>query len=635
MLQPRLFLRVGLFLRARSLSLLSCLLAAAFWQADQCCATGAAWAAQQPPGSVFSEAKTLAAAEGMPGDKFGNAVSISGDIAAVGVKTADVNGRRNRGAVYIYERHRGGADNWGLVKVLAASDGAAGDGFGVSVAVSGRTVVVGADGDNVGSNVNQGSAYIFERDAGGPNNWGEVKKLVAADGARNDHFGIAVAISGDTIIVSADRADVGANEDQGAVYVFRRDTGGAGNWGEAQKLTAPDGAADDAFGVAVAAGGDVIIVGADHADIGRNSNRGAAYVFARSRAADALSFIRKLLADDGAASDNFGGAVAVSGETVVVGACCHDVGRNTNQGAAYVFERHYPWPDNWGQTQKLIGIGSERSAQFSSAIAIDGNLMAVGAPLDDVEGNADQGVVYIFSRNEGGPGRWGLLRQLSAADGEAGDEFGSVVAVGGETVVVGVPRDDMGGEDRGSARVFTAFPIALLPETLAVGTVGADYFQPLTVAGGVAPYGFAVTSGELPRGLVLNGLRGVISGVPSATGKSVFTLTLTDARGAHAVSAYAVTVICPQIRLSPDKLPDARVVKSYRQMITATFTPASAAPFNFKITNGSLPLGLALDGATGVISGTPKFVGIYRLTIGVTDSYGCAAVRDYVLRVSF
>ena len=130
-----------------------------------------------------------------------SAVSISGDTAVVGTLAGDVGSNANQGVAYIFERHQGGTDNWGLVKTLTAPDGAKDDKFGLGVAISNDTVVVGAPFADVGGHSNQGAAYIFQRNAGGPNNWGEIKKIAAADGTANNQFGASIDISNDTIVV--------------------------------------------------------------------------------------------------------------------------------------------------------------------------------------------------------------------------------------------------------------------------------------------------------------------------------------------------------------------------------------------------------------------------------------------------
>ena len=218
---------------------------------------------------------------------------------------------------------------WGGQKKLTASDGAATDSFGNSVALSGDTALVGALGGDVGAFADQGSAYVFVRSGA---TWTQQQKLVASDGAYSDQFGVSVALSGDTALVGAPSDQVGVNADQGSAYVFVR----SGTiWAEQQKLTASDGAADDLFGIAVTLSGDTALVGAHSDDVGANANQGSAYVFVRSGATWTQQ--QKLVASDGAYVDQFGVSVALSGDTALVGAHSDDVGANANQGSAYVF----------------------------------------------------------------------------------------------------------------------------------------------------------------------------------------------------------------------------------------------------------------------------------------------------------
>ncbi len=162
------------------------------------------------------------------------------------------------------------------MKKLLASDAQAGDFFGYGVAVSGDTVVAGALYKDTGG-ISAGTAHVFERDQGGADNWGEVKKLTASDAEEFDNFGVSVAISGDSAVVGARVEDVGGSY-AGAAYAFQRNNGGAGNWGEVKKLTASDAHAFDLFGVSVAVSGDTAVVGAWHEDAGGN-DAGAVYVF--------------------------------------------------------------------------------------------------------------------------------------------------------------------------------------------------------------------------------------------------------------------------------------------------------------------------------------------------------------------
>ncbi len=166
--------------------------------------------------------------------------------------------------------------NWDEVKKLLASDAQAGDFFGISVAVSGDTAVVGAFHEGAGG-IRAGAAYVFVRDQGGADNWGQVKKLIASDAETGDYFGYKMAVSGDTAVVGATNEDAGGSR-AGAAYVFQRNQGGADTWGEVKKLTASDAQADDRFGLSVAVSGDSAVVGAYFEDAG-GGNAGAAYVF--------------------------------------------------------------------------------------------------------------------------------------------------------------------------------------------------------------------------------------------------------------------------------------------------------------------------------------------------------------------
>ncbi len=193
-------------------------------------------------------------------------MAISGQRIVVGSLYAEVGSTWNQGAVYIYQRS---GSNWVEQPRIFASDGAEWDYFGCAVAISGDTLVVGAYADDIGLNEDQGSSYVFVADGG---SWVQQAKLVAADGAALDRFGKAVAIDGDRAVVRASDADVGATTDQGSAYSYTR-TGTT--WDPEKKLTASDGANWDYLGHAIALDGDTIVVSAP----GDDSSRGSVYVF--------------------------------------------------------------------------------------------------------------------------------------------------------------------------------------------------------------------------------------------------------------------------------------------------------------------------------------------------------------------
>jgi len=210
----------------------------------------------------------------------------------VGAKGDDDNGSSS-GSAYLF--HTDGA----FEKKLTAPDGAGGDNFGLAVAVSGSSVVVGAPGDD-DNGVSSGSAYLFHT------NGAFVKKLTAPDGAGGDSFGSAVAVSGSSVVVGAVQNNAKGHR-SGAAYLFNTD--GA----FVKKLAAPDGLAGDKFGFAVAVSGSFVVVGAAEDD-NNGIGSASAYLFHTDGV-----FVEKLAAPDGLAGDQFGYAVAVSGSSVVVG----------------------------------------------------------------------------------------------------------------------------------------------------------------------------------------------------------------------------------------------------------------------------------------------------------------------------
>ena len=212
---------------------------------------------------------------------------------------------------------------------VTARDGAVGDNFGYSVAVSGSTALVGAPYHQVGSNANQGVAYVYT-EANGV--WSQTAELTASDGAGYDNFGKSVALNGATALVGAQGHQVGSNVRQGAAYVYT-DTNGV--WSQTVELTASDGGSNDTFGQAVALNGPTALVGAPQHQVGSTTLQGAAYVYTETNGA--WSQTAELTASDGAGDDLFGYSVAFNGPTALVGALNHQVFSNSGQGTAYFF----------------------------------------------------------------------------------------------------------------------------------------------------------------------------------------------------------------------------------------------------------------------------------------------------------
>ena len=238
--------------------------------------------------------------------------------------------------MYVYN-----TDGTGEVKIIA-SDGAADDYFGISVAIQGDKIIVGAQGDDdAGSN--SGSVYVYNTDG-----TGEVK-ITASDGAADDYFGYSVAISDTHIAVTA-QGDDDAGSSSGSVYVYNLD--GTGEL----KIIASDGAADDYFGTSVAISGTKVVVGA-RGDDDAGSSSGSVYVYNLDGTGE-----QKIQASDGAANDLFGWSVAIQGDKVIVGARGDD-DSGSDSGSVYVYNL-----DGSGE-QKITASDGAESDWFGSSVA--------------------------------------------------------------------------------------------------------------------------------------------------------------------------------------------------------------------------------------------------------------------------
>ena len=349
---------------------------------------------------------------------------------------------------------------------LTADDGAGTDEFGKSVSIDGDTIVIGAWHDD-DKGINSGSAYVFTRTrcwnemtGDVSSSYTQVAKLTADDGASGDKFGISVSIDGDTIVIGARNDDDNGGE-SGSAYVFTRDTAGdlASGWTQVAKLVADDGAGGDFFGNRVSINGDTIVIGADHSD-NMGTDHGSAYVFTRDTAGDLASAwtqVAMLTADDGAHNDKFGNSVSVDGDTIVIGAW-HDDDNGDNTGSVYVFTRDTAGDlaSGWTQVAKLTADDAAGYDQFGDIVSVDGDTIVIGAFTKDDMGDSS-GSAYVFTRDTVGDldSGWTQVTKLTADDGAAVDNFGFSVSIDGDTIVIGARKDDDGPGDSGSAYVFT------------------------------------------------------------------------------------------------------------------------------------------------------------------------------------
>ena len=277
-------------------------------------------------------------------------------------------------------------------------------------------------------------------------------KVTASDRLNGSQFGWSVATLRDVAVIGAPH-DTSSNS--GSAYIYVRSLDGSNTWTQLKKLVAPDGRANDAFGTAVAISEDTIVIGAPFNDE-KATDAGAAYVFSRNQpSANQWGFVKKILPSDGAFNDQFGSAVTVSNTLILVGAPLADAGALADSGAVYFYERDQPSANQWGQTRKLTTTNTVAGDRFGSSISISGDTLAVGVPNTDSGSLLDVGVVYLYGRNQGGASQWGQVKRLSVTNTVAGDRFGSSVSISGDNLAIGAPLNDVGTfTDGGAAYIF-------------------------------------------------------------------------------------------------------------------------------------------------------------------------------------
>jgi hypothetical protein len=345
---------------------------------------------------VFTQ--SLIASDGSAYDIFGFAVAIieTGHLV-VGAHFDDDLGS-DSGAVYLFT-HDSTFNTWGDEQKIVASDGAAYDNFGYAVAISGTGhLVVGAPyGEDKVSD--SGAVYLYTLNSTS-NTWGDEQKIVASDGVDFDLFGGAVAISGTGHLVVGAFGDDDKGSYSGSVYLFTHDST-SNTWGNEQKIVASDGAANDWFGNAVAMSGTGhLVVGAPCYDKGSYS--GSVYLYTLNSTSNTWGDEQKIVASDGAAGDYFGSEVAISGAGhLVVGALSDD----DKSGAVYLYTLSST-SNTWGDEQKIVASDGAAGDYFGHAVAMSGTgHLLVGAIGDDDKGSASGSVyaigegvsVYLFS----------------------------------------------------------------------------------------------------------------------------------------------------------------------------------------------------------------------------------------------
>lgn len=325
-------------------------------------AFGAAYV-YQADGADWNEIQKLAPSDGALGDllMFGHAVAVENDTMVVTAPNA-LNGPSGvgiaTGAAYVF---RFDGTRWSEIAKLVPGDGTADDAFGASVGISGDTVVVGTPTRN--------AVYVFERNLGGRDSWGQLVKLESPSAGPG--FGQDVSISGDTLVVAAPGSLAGPVAG-GSATLFR----GIGIWAQEAQLTEANvGSVQETntFAGSVAIHGDTLVVGTR--EQAASLVPGAAHIFQR----DGVLWTEqaKLEARDSTLGDLFGRSVAIDGDAVLIGAPGADKGVLPAVGAAYVFDRT---GTDWKQRARLAPSIGEATDRFGTGVGIDGETLVGGAP---------------------------------------------------------------------------------------------------------------------------------------------------------------------------------------------------------------------------------------------------------------
>lgn len=354
--------------------------------------------------------------------QFGFATAIRSTVLAAGAPW-DYEHGHNAGAAYVFVR---GVSGWDLENKLAADDTSEGDNFGWRLALADDFLVVGAPFHD-GFADNAGAAYVFRRING---LWEQSSQLLAPDGSAGDVFGYSVSIDNGWVAVGAPGSD-SAGASAGSVYLFRLEDG---DWRYFSQLTPSVGTEFESFGFSVSLSQDTLAVGADRTDL----YTGSAYVYGLM--ADQWELQARLVPGDGEIGDQFGFAVAVGADEVVVGSPRHQTTHN-DEGAAYVFAR----ADNaWDFADMLSAADGAAGDLFGLSIALSGDRLFIGAPYS---GPYKLGAAHAYDRTENG---WTWTAKLTAGSGHVEDEFGTV-ALDADAAVIGAP-----GHKQGKVHIFRA-----------------------------------------------------------------------------------------------------------------------------------------------------------------------------------
>ncbi|HEY0603232.1 MAG TPA: putative Ig domain-containing protein, partial [Herpetosiphonaceae bacterium] len=557
---------------------------------------------------------------------FGSALALSGDTLVVGAWLH----ASGKGTVYIFQRDPANPNRWLQTGQLLASDGAAGDHFGVSVAIYGSTIVVGAEYAKAPHNYS-GAVYIFDRDPGSTNQWRQTAKLIASDTREQLMFGHDVAIDGDTLVVAAWWDYTGTS----STYVFERNRNGDPGWRETARPST-------VAGKSVAIQGDTLVVG-DPQDWGE---RGTVFIFGRNQGgAGKWGQVAELLASDAHWADEFGSDVALDGDILAIAARRKgSLGSVDGRGGAYIFTRNAGGDPVWRQAAMLQSSDGGLEDSFGSSIAIKNRTLLVGAmQAENTSGTPGKGAAYVFTPQTDNLSSWQEIARLTANDAAPGDTLGSAVATDGQTLISGAAGDD---SYRGAVYTHRIYP---RPQTrddvvttaedraIAIDVLANDSADPAT--GILRRDSVAVVTAPISGTAQVDTVSGAITYTPKLNffGSDSFTYSVDSTIGTRATANVKITVEPvndPPIFLST---PPLSVVDraGYNYTIKAQdIDSGERLTFTAPISRPWLTL-RQVDGQTAWLSGTAPYteIGQHTIQVKVQDAGGLSATQTFTLTV--
>jgi hypothetical protein len=445
--------------------------------------------------------------DGNCGDEFGYSVATSGNTVVVGAPYHEANSEAYSGAVYVFQMPAAG---WASATQTAElSDSTLGGnaelGFSVAISSDGDTIVAGAPAGSEAppqehvnpcptSPCSQGTVDVFTATGAWASTSTPNARLTVAgtESPLGGELGWSVAIDGSTIVAGAPYDPTYPSF--GEAYVFVMPAGGWVSENQTAELSDgnpsnPDGGED--FGWSVGISGTTIVVGAyGQGPSSGYSAPGAAYVFVMPPGGwvNATQNAELTSSDDGG-YDDLGWSVAVSGNTVVAGAWNHTVGANTTQGAVYVFVMPASGWANSTQTAELTASDGQGGDELGYSVAISDDTILAGAPGSDIAGYVDAGAAYVYTQPAGG---WAttsaFAAELTAADANTDDHLGDSVAVSGTTFVAGAPGHNSSSPttEIGAADVLGPGSVVVPPPVVPPPVVVAPPAHPTVKLGSIA-----------------------------------------------------------------------------------------------------------------------------------------------------